>query len=47
MKTESNQFALWGAVSFNNDFAKPQNIFAKCPKEFTHRQHYTRDPNLI
>ena len=32
MKTGSSQFALWGVVNFNNDFAKPQNIFTKCLK---------------
>ena len=47
MKTGSSQFALWGVVKFNNDFAKPQNIFAKCLKEFTHHQHHTWDLNSI
>jgi len=47
MKTESNQFTPQRAAIVNNDSAKPQNIFAKCLKEFTHRQHHTRDPNTI
>ena len=34
MKTGSSQFALWGVVKFNNDFAK-------CLKKFTHHQHHT------
>ena len=47
MKTESSQFAPWGVSNFNNDFTKPQNIFAKCLKEFTHCQHHTWDSNSI
>ena len=41
MKTGSGQFTPWEVSNFNNDFTKPQNIFAKCLKEFTHYQHHT------
>jgi len=47
MKTGSNQFALWGVVNVKNDFTKPQNIFAKCPKKFTHHQCHTQDSKAI
>ena len=47
MKTGSNQFTLQEVVNIKNDFTKPQNIFAKCPKKFALHQHYTWDSKSI
>jgi len=45
VKTDLNPSTLPRTVVLNNDFEKPESIFSKRSQEFSHRQHYTRNPH--